>query len=105
MVSEGKINRSTGRKVFAEVFNSDTDPKAYVEKNGLIQVSDTGSIEPVIAGVITKNEKAVSEYLAGNEKNFQFLVGHSMQALRGKADPQVVREVLKSLLDNLKGKS
>lgn len=105
MVGEGKINRSTGRKVFAEVFNSDTDPKAYIEKNGLIQVSDTGSIEPVIAGVITRNDKAVSEYLAGNEKNFQFLVGQSMQALRGKADPQVVREVLQSLLDNLKDKS
>ena len=101
MVEEGKINRGTGRKVFAEVFEHDVDPIAYIEKNGLIQVSDTGSIEPVIADVIAKNEKAVSEYLAGSEKNFQFLVGQSMKALRGKADPQVVREVLQSLLDKL----
>lgn len=101
MVLEGKINRATGRKVFTEVFTNDVDPKAYVETHGLVQVSDTGSIEPVIADVIAKNEKAVSEYLAGNEKNFQFLVGQSMKALRGKADPQVVRDVLQVLLDKL----
>ena len=103
MVLDGKINRATGRKVFAEVFANDVDPKAYVENNGLLQVSDTGSIEPAIADVIAKNEKAVSEYLAGNEKNFQFLIGQSMKALRGKADPQVVRDVLQALLDKLKG--
>ena len=101
MVDEGKINRNTGRKVFSEVFANDVSPKAYVEQNGLIQVSDTGSIEPVIADVIAQNQKAVSEYLAGNEKNFQFLVGQSMKALRGKADPQVVRDVLQLLLSRL----
>jgi len=101
MVEAGKINRGTGRKVFAEVFANDVDPAAYVEKNGLIQVSDTGSIEPFISEVIAQNEKAVTEYLAGNEKNFQFLVGQSMKSLRGKADPQVVRDVLKELLDKL----
>ena len=98
MVEEGKINRGTGRKVFAEVFENDVDPREYVEKHGLAQVSDAGSIEPVIADVLAKNEKAVSEYRAGNEKNFQFLIGQSMKALRGKADPQVVREVLLALL-------
>lgn len=103
MVSSGQINRGTGRKVFAEVFANDVDPKAYIEEHGLLQVSDTGSIEPAIAQVITQNEKAVSEYLAGNEKNFQFLTGQSMKALRGKADPQVVRDVLQALLDKLKG--
>jgi len=102
MVLAGKINRATGRKVFTEVFTNDVDPKAYVETHGLVQVSDTGSIEPVIADIIIQNEKAVSEYLAGNEKNFQFLVGQSMKALRGKADPQVVRDVLQVLLDKLK---
>ena len=101
MVESGKINRGTGRKVFAEVFANDADPVAYVEKNGLIQVSDTGSIEPVITEVLAQNEKAVAEYLAGNEKNFQFLVGQSMKSLRGKADPQVVRDVLKELLEKL----
>jgi len=103
MVSEGKINRGTGRKVFAEVFAHDVDPEAYVAQHGLVQVSDSGSIDPVIAEVLAQNEKAVGEYLAGNEKNFQFLVGQSMKALRGKADPQVVRDVLLSQLEKLRG--
>ena len=102
MVLEGKINRGTGRKVFAEVFSRNVDPADYVRQNGLIQVSDSNSIEPIISEVIKQNEKAVNEYLGGNEKNFQFLIGQSMKALRGKADPQVVREILQSLLDQLK---
>jgi len=105
MVEEGSINRGTGRKVFAEVFANDADPRAFVEKHGLAQVSDTGSIEPVISDIILKNDKAVSEYLAGNEKNFQFLIGQSMKALRGKADPQVVREVLQALLNKQRDNS
>jgi aspartyl-tRNA(Asn)/glutamyl-tRNA(Gln) amidotransferase subunit B len=105
MVSEGTINRATGRKVFAEVFANDTDPKTYIETHGLVQVSDSGSIEPIILEVLAQNEKAVSEYIAGNEKNFQFLIGQSMKALRGKADPQVVREVLQALLDKRAGKA
>lgn len=94
MVSEGKINRGTGRKVFAEVFAQDVEPLKYVEEKGLIQVSDSGAISAAIKVVLDDNEKAVQEYLSGNEKNFQFLIGQSMKALKGKADPQVVREVL-----------
>jgi aspartyl-tRNA(Asn)/glutamyl-tRNA(Gln) amidotransferase subunit B len=105
MVADGAINRNTGRRVFAEVFKCDVDPEAYVKENGLAQVSDTGAIEPVIDQVLAANEKAVGEYLAGNEKNFQFLIGQAMKALRGKADPQIVRDVLTARLALLKGKS
>ena len=98
MVEDGKINRNTGRKILSLVFSEDIDPVLYVEKNGLAQVSDTKEIEPVIRAVLEKNEKAVSEYRGGSEKSFQFLVGQSMGALRGKADPHVVREVLEKLL-------
>ncbi len=94
MVSEGKINRGTGKKVLAEVVAGNVDPVRYVEENGLLQVSDASSVEGPIEEVLTENAKAVEEYLAGNEKNLQFLIGQSMKRLRGKADPQVVREVL-----------
>jgi aspartyl-tRNA(Asn)/glutamyl-tRNA(Gln) amidotransferase subunit B len=99
MVADGKINRAVGRKVLAEVFKTDADPQTYIRDNGLTQVSDTGAIEPVIRQVLAANEKSVQEYLSGNEKNFQFLVGQSMRALQGKADPQVVREILTSILE------
>ena len=102
MVNDGKINRKTGREVFAKVFTDNVDPAKYVEENGLAQVSDLSAIEPAIKEVLANNEKAVSEYLAGSEKNFQFLVGQSMRSLKGKADPQAVRATLQKLLDEMR---
>jgi aspartyl-tRNA(Asn)/glutamyl-tRNA(Gln) amidotransferase subunit B len=99
MIAEGKINRAVGKKTFAAVFESEVDPVEYIEKNGLLQVSDAGAIEPVIREVLDTNAKAVSEYLDGNEKSIQFLIGQSMKALRGKGDPQAVREMLVTLLN------
>lgn len=73
-----------------------------MKSHNLAQVSDSSAIEPVIENVLAANRKAVSEYLAGSEKNFQFLVGQSMKALRGKADPQAVRAALEKLLGKMK---
>jgi len=102
MVADGKINRKSGKAVLEKVFVDNVNPEEYVEKEGLAQVSDTSAIEPVIAEVLSKNEKAVTEYLGGREKNFGFLVGQSMRALGGKADPQAVRGVLTDLLNGMK---
>ena len=102
MVQDGKINRKSGRKVLEEVFMNGVDPEAYVKENGMAQVSDASAIEPVIKEVLDANPGPVSEYLAGKEKNFQFLVGQSMRALKGKADPQAVRTTLEKLLGEMK---
>lgn len=99
MVIDGKINRATGKKVLNAVFENNVEPEAYVADKGLAQVSDVSEIEPLIKAVLLENEKAVSEYRAGNAKNFQFLIGQSMKALKGKADPQIVRSILTALLD------
>ena len=102
MVQDGQINRKSGRKVLEEVFMNGVDPEAYVKENGLAQVSDASAIEPIIKEVLDANPGPVSEYLAGKEKNFQFLVGQSMRALKGKADPQAVRTTLEKLLGEMK---
>ena len=102
MVQDGKINRKSGRKVLEEVFMNGVDPENYDKENGLAQVSDASAIEPVIKEVLDANPGPVSEYLAGKEKNFQFLVGQSMRALKGKADPQAVRTTLEKLLGEMK---
>lgn len=99
MVNEGKINRGTGRRIFAEVFTKNVDPVRYAEENSLAQISDASSIEGPICEMLDANGKPVAEYLAGNEKNLQYLIGQSMKALKGKADPQAVREVLLKLLE------
>ena len=102
MVQDGQINRKSGRKVLEEVFMNGVDPESYVKENGLAQVSDASAIEPIIKEVLDANPGPVSEYLAGKEKNFQFLVGQSMRALKGKADPQAVRTTLEKLLGEMK---
>lgn len=102
MVSEKKINRNTAKKVFALVFSDNIEPEKYVEKQGLLQVSDAGAVENAVLSVLAENEKAVKEYLSGKEKNFQFLIGKSMAALKGKADPQLIRDLLQKLLNERK---
>ena len=102
MVSEQKINRNTAKKVFTLVFSDNIEPEKYIEDHGLAQVSDTHAIKNAVLIVLDENEKAVSEYLEGKEKNFQFLIGKSMAALKGKANPQLIRELLQMLLEERK---
>lgn len=94
MVSKGTINRAVGKKVLGEVFKANVDPLEYIENNGLAMVSDQSVIEEAIGRVIEENAKAVEDYLAGNPKSVQFLIGQSMRLLRGKADPQAVQTIL-----------
>ena len=102
LVNENKINRKSGQKALEEAFLNGTDPEKYIADNGLAMVSDTSAIEPVIKEILAANEKAVSGYLAGEEKNLTFLIGQSMRALKGKADHQVVRQTLIDLLNGMK---
>ncbi len=102
MCIRDRINRKSGQKALEEAFLSGTDPEKYIADNGLALVSDTSAIEPVIKEIIAANEKAVSGYLAGEEKNLTFLIGQSMRALKGKADHQVVRQTLIDLLNGMK---
>ena len=102
MVSAGQINRTVGRTVLGEVFESNVDPLEYVEKNGLAMVSDKSVIEDAIGRVLEENPKAVEDYRAGNPKSVQFLIGQSMRILRGKADPQAVQAILFDHLEKLR---
>ena len=98
LVDGNTINRATGKKLFAKVYNENIDPETYVAENALGQVSDTGLLESVIREVIAENEKSVNEYRGGSEKVFGFFVGQVMKKTGGKADPRAVNELLKNLL-------
>ncbi len=98
LVNSGKINRGTGKKVLEKVFCDNVDPAKYVEENNLAQVTDTGAIKAVIEEVIANNEKSVNEYKGGKTQAFQYLIGQSMRALRGKAPAAEVQKILKELL-------
>ncbi|MCL2366097.1 MAG: Asp-tRNA(Asn)/Glu-tRNA(Gln) amidotransferase subunit GatB [Oscillospiraceae bacterium] len=99
LVDNKTINRAVGKKVLVKVFEEGIDPEAYVKENALGMVSDTGFLEAAIAEVIKENEKSVSEYRAGSQKVFGFIVGQVMKKTAGKADPQTVNALLRAKLD------
>ena len=98
LVNSGKINRGTGKKVLEKVFTDNVEPEKYIEENNLGAMTDTGVIKSVIEQVIAENEKSVNEYKGGKTQAFQYLIGQSMRALRGKAPAQEVQKILKELL-------
>ena len=98
MVQKNEITRNTAKKVFKAVFEEGCDPVQYVEQHNLKTVTDTGAVKAVIEEVVAANQKSVDEYKSGKEKALQYLIGQSMRALRGKADPQTVTAILKEIL-------
>ena len=78
--------------------DGDKDPKKIVEKEDLLQQSDPKELEKIIAAVISKNEDKVGQYKSGKEKLFGYFVGEVMKASKGKANPQLVNEILKKKL-------
>ena len=101
LVAEGKLNRNTAVKVFEAVFDTDEDVDAYVAAHHLEQVQDVELVKKAVTQTVEENSQSVADYRGGKEKAFGFLVGQTMGKLQGKADPQTVRRLLTSLLDNM----
>ena len=101
LVKEGSLNRNTAVSVFDAVFETNGDVDEYVKVKGLSQVRDTGLIEQVVAQALADNPQSVSDFKAGKEKAFGFLVGQCMKALKGQGDPQLVNQLLREKLENL----
>ena len=98
MLTSNKINRNVAKDVFAEVFKNDVDPVKFVEENSLGMLNDDSLVEKTVDEVLAANTKSVEDYKGGKEKAFGFLVGQTMKALKGKADPQTVNKILKEKL-------
>jgi len=98
LVEKNIINNKGGKTVLEEMFANGGEPKDIVDAKGLAQISDTSEIEPVIAGVLDDNPDLLQRYVDGADNLFGALMGASMKAMRGKGDPQVVKEVLGKLL-------
>ena len=98
LVDDKAINSSVAKTVFEKMFAEDIDPEKYVEENGLKTVNDEGALRKTIEDVIAANPQSVEDYHNGKEKAIGFLVGQTMKAMHGKADPGMVNKILKELL-------
>ncbi len=92
------VNSTVAKEVFELMFEQDIDPEAYVEEKGLKMVSDTDALRRVVEEVIAANPKSVQDYRGGKGRAIGFLVGQTMKAMKGKADPVTVEALLRELL-------
>ena len=98
LADAGSVTNTVAKEVFEKVFKEDIDPEAYVKEKGLLTVNDEGALRETVAKVIAENPQSVEDYHNGKEKAIGFLVGQTMKAMKGKANPALVNQILKELL-------
>ena len=98
LIKDGTISGKIAKTVFEMMVEGDKNPIDIVKEKGLQQQSDPKELEKLIGKVINENQDKVKEYKSGKDKLFGFFVGQAMKASGGKANPQLVNEILKKKL-------
>ena len=98
LLSDDTISNRIAKDVFEEMVANGGDPEAIVEEKGLKQITDTGEIEAAVDQVIADNPEQAQQFKEGNQKVAGWFVGQVMKATRGKANPQMVNELLRKKL-------
>lgn len=94
LINKGTISGTIAKKVFKEMFETGNSPEKIVEEKGMVQVSDEGAIIEIINKVLDENPQSVIDYKNGKTKAMGFIVGQVMKASKGKANPQMVNQLL-----------
>jgi len=94
MVDGGTISSKIAKQVFETMIKTGTNPTQIVEDKGLVQISDPAIILPIIDEIIAKNPDNVAKFKAGNNKLLGFFVGQVLKSTGGKANPQVVNQLV-----------
>jgi aspartyl-tRNA(Asn)/glutamyl-tRNA(Gln) amidotransferase subunit B len=98
LIKNGTISGKIAKTIFELMMNGDKDPQVIVEEKGLKQESDPKALEALIDKIIDDNREKAIEYKNGKEKLFGFFVGQAMKVSGGKANPQLINEILKKKL-------
>jgi aspartyl-tRNA(Asn)/glutamyl-tRNA(Gln) amidotransferase subunit B len=98
LIDEGVINSKIAKTVFEEMVTTGGDPRGIVEAKGLIQITDTGEIEELVDTVIAANAEVAEQYRSGKDKAKGRLIGEVMRASKGKANPQLVNQLIEKRL-------
>ena len=97
-VETGEITAATGKKVYAEMFETGKSAAEIIAAEGLGRITDLSAVEKISREVVAKSPENAAKYRAGNEGVFKFFVGQVMRETRGQANPQTVNEILKRVL-------
>ncbi|NLJ90189.1 MAG: Asp-tRNA(Asn)/Glu-tRNA(Gln) amidotransferase subunit GatB [Clostridiales bacterium] len=101
LVEAGKINRTIAKEIFELIFDEDIDPEVYVKEHQLGVVDDRDLLIKVVQEVIRDFPDSVTDYKSGKDKAFKHLMGQIMKRMKGKANPVLVNELLRSELEEL----
>ena len=99
LADAGTVNSSVAKEVFEQIFKENVDPEVYIEEHGLKTVNDEDALKATIEQIVSENPQSVADYKGGKKKAIGFLVGQTMKAMKGKADPASVNKILKEILD------
>jgi len=99
LVETGDISMPVAKGVFVEMINTKKKAPQLVQERGLLQISDSAELEGIIQAILTENPNALTDYKKGKKTAFTFLVGQIMRKTKGKANPQMVNELLKQKLE------
>ncbi|UTX36331.1 Asp-tRNA(Asn)/Glu-tRNA(Gln) amidotransferase subunit GatB [Ligilactobacillus salivarius] len=98
LIEDETISSKIAKKVFKEIITNDTEPKAWVESKGMVQLSDPTKLQPIIDEVLDNNEQSIEDFKNGKDRAIGFLVGQIMKKTRGMANPKMVNKLLMASL-------
>ncbi len=98
LIEEGAISGKMAKEVVEDMYKTGKSPQTIIKEKGLVQITDEGELIKAITSIIEANQAQAAEYRGGKEKVFGFFVGQVMKATKGKANPQLVNELLKKML-------
>ena len=98
LIEDETISSKIAKKVFKEIITNDTEPKTWVESKGMVQLSDSAKLQPIIDEVLDNNEQSIEDFKNGKDRAIGFLVGQIMKKTRGMANPKMVNKLLMASL-------
>ncbi len=102
-IDQGQISGKMAKVIFQDMWSDPRDPLEIIKEKGLVQISNTSEIEKIVDQVLKLNSSAVAEYRSGKIKLLGFFVGAIMKETKGKANPEIVNEILNKKLSNHEG--
>ena len=99
LIKANVISSKIAKEVFELLLLEDKDPEIIVKEKGLVQITDNSEIEKIVEQVLEENQQSVEDYKAGKSNALKYLVGQAMRLSKGKANPQMINELILKKLD------
>ena len=98
LIEAGTVSGKMAKEIMEEMYRSGKPPRVIIAEKGMVQITDAGEIAKIIDQVIALNPVQLEQYRSGKDRVFGFFVGQVMKATQGKANPQIINDLLKKAL-------